>query len=291
MLAARRRCARNYRSAKSYAITRRAGFEGGVALARCGSTYRGRRRPRAPRRRARLRAAASPIFAKPTRNSPGGFTDFLDEIIVDAQGVGSPYRLKGDPISSTIQVGVIAKDGNLYILKRSSVSGFDYNPSSRAIAFFTRGTTYTGTNVSRVFSATTSTTSSNWVKVLISYRVWERQTCAPASARSAMSAACAHMLGGHAGMLHAKQPMFECRPTFELHLRRVRNLRRRDQHTCRPDPTPCASGCGLPAQHGCDARTTSTCINCAPGAAPAAIPCSGEGCTARSKRLRLASGH
>ncbi len=253
---------------KVYAITRQPGLQGGT-IGSCGSTYPG---GDGLAHRDIALASGGSVADICLANSPGGFTDFLDQIIVDAQGVGSPYRLRGDPISSTIAVGVIAKDGNLYLLKRSSVSGFDYNSTSRSIAFFTRGTQYNGSNTAAYFSDYVNDVS-NWEKVLISYRVWEREcpsecalgdVCGVCSCSAATPECCTAI------------PLRECHSTLSPSCPACQ-VADDTTNTCRPD-NPCASGCATGQQ--CDTTLNGgTCVNCAPGTTSAPIPCGGgESC-------------
>lgn len=261
---------------KNYAITRRAGFQGGVAGS-CGSTYAGgdglAHRDISLASGGRVADICLADTFVPATGA-GGFTDFLDEIVVDAQGVGSPYRLQGDPISSTIQVGVIAKDGKLYLLKRSSVSGFDYNPTSRSIAFFTEGLTsdkigFFGDNLNRV---------NNWDKVVISYRVWDRQ-CPTECALGDVCGVCA--CSAASPECCTTKPTFECRSAAGcLHPCGACETCDNVTSTCRA-VDPCArgdanfKGCGINMQ--CD-RSTGTCVSCAAGTTPIKIGCEGD-CT------------
>lgn len=195
-----------------YAITRRPGQQGGSAGA-CGSTYDGG--DGTAYRDVAL--ASGGRVADICSAESTGFADFLDQVIVDAQGIGSPYRLSGSPISSTIRVGVLAKDGTFRLLKRSSVSGFDFNPQTRSIAFFSRDANDTFNQVVPTRDA----------RVFVSYRVWE-QKCGLDCALGDVCAVCT---------CSATNP--ECctdSPTFQ----------------CRT-PTPCVAGCGPCEQ--CDPNT------------------------------------
>lgn len=259
-----------------YAITRTPGRGGGSASA-CGSSYEGGDGTAYRDVALASGGRVADICAAETT----GFADFLDQVIVDAQGIGSPYRLSGNPISSTIRVGVLAKDGTFRLLKRSSVSGFDYNPQTRSVAFFSR-------DANDSFNQVVPTRDA---RVFVSYRVWE-QKCALDCALGDVCAVCT---------CSATNP--ECctdEPTFQ----------------CRT-PTPCVAGCG-PCQQ-CDPNTnkcadvdpcggtctagtpfcvaqpnnTFSCQACPAGTTPIAIPCDdGEGgvCPGQPKFVCVSQG-
>ncbi|MCC6808781.1 MAG: hypothetical protein IT381_15250 [Deltaproteobacteria bacterium] len=145
----------------TYAITRRPNLPGGTQGS-CGSPYSGG--DGAAHRNVAL-ASGGRVADLCLAETPTGYAEFLDQIVVDAQGIGSPYRLSGNPIATTIRVGVLGKDGNLRMIRRSSIAGFDYNTTSRSIAFFAETKTDLYNAVSEIRDA----------KVFISYLVWKRQ--------------------------------------------------------------------------------------------------------------------
>jgi hypothetical protein len=145
----------------TYAITRRPGLGGGTQGS-CGSTYAGG--DGQAYRDVALQSGGR-VADICLAQTPTGYAEFLDQIVVDAQGIGSPYRLSGNPIASTIRVGVLGQDGNLRMIRRSSIAGFDYNTTSRSIGFFAESRTDTYNSVSEDKDA----------KVFISYLVWQRQ--------------------------------------------------------------------------------------------------------------------
>ena len=194
-----------------YAITRQAGQQGGSTGA-CGSTYDG-----GDGQAYRDMALASGgRVADICLADTSGFSDFLDTVVVDAQGLGSPYRLTGDPLSSTIQVGVLATDGTFRLIKRSSISGFDYNSNSRSIAFFSTGSSDTYNQV--------TTSRDAWV--LISYKVWTKKC----GSDCALGDECSICSCSTNSACCTATPTFECKT-----------------------PSPCVQGCG-PCEK-CDAAS------------------------------------
>lgn len=129
------------------------------------------------------------------------YADFLERIIVDAQGLGSPYRLRGAPISSTLRVAVMDRFGKLRLLKRSPVSGFDFNAATNTIARSSRRATPDLAN---------QVTSSKDAVVYVSYRVWKR----PCPDDCAIGDSCAdlHVLAGAPRVCCTISPTFECQP-------------------------------------------------------------------------------
>lgn len=85
--------------------------------------------------------ATQGAFYTPCNNNPG---TALQSIVDAVAGAASQYQLTGDPISSTIRVGVarIGTGGNgmVDIVPRDKDDGFDYDPASNSIFF--RGFSY-----------------------------------------------------------------------------------------------------------------------------------------------------
>lgn len=209
-----------------FAITRAAG-KGGGAQGACGSRYAGGD-GEAYRDVAIATGGRVADICPPVEGDAPNFADFLDLVIVEAQGLGSPYRLRGNPISSTLRVGVMDKNGNFRMLKRSSVSGFDYNPTTNTIAFFSKSSNDTLNQFTLEQDAV----------AFVSYRVWVNRCsdcalgdeCAICTCSLANPECC------------TTNPVFQCQP-----------------------PTPCAFGCG-PCET-CDfttnsCRPTDVCSNC-----------------------------
>jgi len=195
---------------------------------------------------------------------PTGFTEFLEQIIVDAQGVGSPYRLKAKPISSTLRVGVLAKSGELRMLHRSSVSGFEYNTANNAIAFFARSLNDDANKVS------------NDQKIIISYRTWV-QDCVNDCAAGDVCAVCACTASRPECCASDGNPIFECRsPSCPL----CGPCTQCNENTGACEAPSGAVGCvgcvGTCAQVG----TARVCLpaGCPTGTEAVPVPC-GEGCT------------
>ncbi len=221
----------------TYSIARRPGLGGGAEGA-CGSTYAG-----GDGKGLRDIALATGGRAVDicSANNPSGFADFFDQMVVDAQGLGSPYRLTGNPISSTLRVGVLGKDGQFRIIRRSSVAGFDYNSTSRSIAFFAE-------SEQDLYNAVSQERDD---KVYVSYAVWER----PCGEDCPLGDACSICT------CSATSP--ECctpTPTF----------------ICQA-PTPCPQGCNPCEQ--CDPRTNTCTPVDACGGSCGAEACTRNGCS------------
>lgn len=259
----------------TYAITRRAGFQGGTPGS-CGSNFRG---GDGTAYRDIALATGGRVADICLANTNAGFTDFLDEIVVEAQGVGSPYRLRGNPISSTIQVGVLGLDGSFRSLKRSSVSGFDYSPAARSISFFTTG------DVSIEGDANNAVNKNKDAKVYVSYRVWERQ-CQEECAANDVCAVCA--CTSATPECCTPTPTFECRtPTPCPNGCGACETCDLVSNTCRA-VDPCGVDCGASNQQ-CD-RSTGQCTACAPGATPIEVPCAGESCPLNPQVVCVSQG-
>ncbi|MEO1230583.1 MAG: hypothetical protein AAFZ18_16925, partial [Myxococcota bacterium] len=95
--------------------------------------------------------ATGGVFYSPCSNTPG---NALRPIIDAVTGAASQFQLTGNPISSTIRVGVV-RNGMTSIVPRDKQNGFDYDPASNSIFF--RGTTYQ---------------PNQGELVVISYRLW-----------------------------------------------------------------------------------------------------------------------
>ncbi|MCC6808884.1 MAG: hypothetical protein IT381_15765 [Deltaproteobacteria bacterium] len=248
-----------------YAITRRAGFQGGTAGS-CGSLFPGG--DGSGYRDVALASGgrvADICLAKTTT----GFTDFLDEIIVEAQGIGSPYRLSGNPISATIRVGVLSRTGALRMLPRSSVSGWDYNATSRSIAFFTRG--LNGSTPEALADQANQVTVQKDVKVYVSYQVWDRQ-CADECAVGDVCALCACTNGSP--QCCTPQPTFECKPPIVTCS--CGACERCDALTNSCKPTDPCGGCTM--GQVCNTVLGQCQGACPAGSIPVNIPCEGASC-------------
>ncbi|MCC6808713.1 MAG: hypothetical protein IT381_14910 [Deltaproteobacteria bacterium] len=180
-----------------YAITRQQGQQGGSPGA-CGSTHPGGDGLALRDLALASGGAFANICPAPGMNDPS-YADFLEQIIVEAQGIGSPYRLRGAPISSTLRVAVMDKSGKLRLLKRSTQSGFDYNASTNTIAFFAKD----------AMDLSNQVTQNRDAVVYVSYRVWKR----PCENDCAIGDACAICTCSTARPeCCTATPRFECQP-------------------------------------------------------------------------------
>lgn len=91
-------------------------------------------------------------FYSPCSSTPGSS---LRSIIDAVTGAASQFQLTGNPISSTIRVGVV-RSGTTNVVPRDKQDGFDYDAASNSIFF--RGTNYA---------------PAQGELVVISYRLWE----------------------------------------------------------------------------------------------------------------------
>jgi hypothetical protein len=239
-----------------YAITRGVGAQGGSPGA-CGSNHPGGDGQALRDLALNTGGGFADICPAPGATTPD-YTDFLEQIVIDAQGLGSPYRLRGAPISSTLRVAVMDRFGELRLLKRSTVSGFDYNATTNTLAFFSKGDTDVQNQV----------TASKDAVVYISYRVWQR----PCPEDCALGDSCAICTCSPARPeCCTVTPTFECQPpscptcppcqTCDF-----------TTNACRP-ASACGPGCPL-------CVTTSTgpqCQSCPPGNVPVQMPCDPPG--------------
>lgn len=95
--------------------------------------------------------ATGGVFYSPCSNTPG---NALRPIIDAVTGAASQFQLTGNPISSTVRVGVV-RGGVTTIVPRDKQNGFDYDPASNSIFF--RGTSFS---------------PNQGELVVISYRLW-----------------------------------------------------------------------------------------------------------------------
>ena len=108
--------------------------------------------------------ATGGVFYSPCANDPG---NALQQIVDAVTGAASQFQLSGDPISSTLRVGVV-RGTSVTIVPRDKQDGFDYDPVSNSVFF--RGSTYRPSRGDRV---------------IVSYRLWEPapEPCPPGQLR------------------------------------------------------------------------------------------------------------
>jgi hypothetical protein len=110
--------------------------------------------------------------------------------------------------------------GNLRMIRRSSIAGFDYNTTSRSIGFFAESRTDTYNSVSEDKDA----------KVFISYLVWQRQ-CGEDCPLGDVCAIYLYLQRDDARVLHAGSHLhLPARTSLSSRLRSLRGLRSFDQH-------------------------------------------------------------
>ncbi len=242
-----------------FAITRLPGRHGGAAGS-CGSSYNGGD-GQAFRDVAIATGGRVADICPPPGETVPAFADFLDTVLIEAQGLGSAYVLRGNPISSTIRVGVMDQNGTLRMLKRSSVSGFDYNPTTNTIVFISKSVE----DEANQFTNIDKPNLTRDAVAYVSYRVWN-QRCGDCAAGD-LCTICTCSIGnpeccGPDTIYQCQSPIIcpqGCGPCEECNA---------NTNTCQP-ADPCS-------QCGAVCSTTSTgpqCQSCPAGTTPVVVPC------------------
>jgi len=190
--------------------------------------------------------ATGGAFYTPCSSNPG---PALQSIVDAVAGAASQYQLTGDPISSTLRVGVIrlgqGGSGMVDIIPRDRDDGFDYDAASNSIFF--RGFTYRP-NPDDI--------------VVISYRNWEEAVSACGNS-CALNQTCDEDLGvcvcdaavcGLCGPNQVCDENCDCACTSDC------NGNCGPGETC--DPTTCTCECGADCGGACGTGTSCDASSC-----------------------------